>query len=67
MLYHQSFIPKRYGRVESNHYSQRHQGYSLGSSPVLSVRVRGVADRIRTDASYLSNDNPILRPVEKLL
>ena len=27
--------------MESNHHSQRHQGYSLGSSPVLSVRMRG--------------------------
>ena len=25
--------------MESNHHSQRHQGYSLGSSPVLSVRL----------------------------
>ena len=40
--------------MESNHHSRRHQGYSLGSSPVLSVRVKGVADRIRTDASGIT-------------
>ena len=27
------------GRVESNHHSARRQGYSLLSSPMLSVRV----------------------------
>ena len=37
------------GRVESNHHSTRRQGYSLLSSPLLSVRVR-VADRVRTGA-----------------
>lgn len=40
-----SYIPKREwsecGRVESNHHSARRQGYSLLSSPVLSVRVQG--------------------------
>jgi hypothetical protein len=40
--------------MESNHHSQRHQGYSLESSPVLSVRVKEVADRIRTDASGIT-------------
>jgi hypothetical protein len=40
--------------MESNHHSRRHQGYSLGSSPVLSVRVRGVADRTRTDTAGLT-------------
>jgi hypothetical protein len=25
--------------MESNHHSLRHQGYNLGSSPVLSVRI----------------------------
>src|SRR5436190_15721191 len=34
-----SYIPQC-GRVESNHHSPRRQGYSLLSSPVLSVRVR---------------------------
>src|SRR5436190_17265086 len=34
-----SYIPQC-GRVESNHHSARRQGYSLLSSPVLSVRVR---------------------------
>ena len=34
-----SYIPKKKcGRVESNHHSARRQGYSLLSSPVLSVR-----------------------------
>ena len=34
-----SYIPGgRRGRVESNHHSRRRQGYSLLSSPVLSVR-----------------------------
>src|SRR4029453_12828345 len=41
----------RCGRMESNHHSRRHQGYSLESSPVLSVRLEEVADRIRTDTS----------------
>ena len=38
--------------MESNHHSTRRQGYSLLSSPVLSVRTkRGVAGRARTGAS----------------
>jgi hypothetical protein len=33
--------PRECGRMESNHHSAGHQGYSLGSSPMLSVRKRG--------------------------
>jgi hypothetical protein len=62
VLRHQSFIPKQYGRVESNHHSQRHQGYSLGSSPVLSVRIEGVADRIRTDAAGITTPGAAVTP-----
>jgi hypothetical protein len=40
--------------MESNHHSRRHQGYSLESSPVLSVRLEEVADRIRTDTSGIT-------------
>jgi hypothetical protein len=40
VLCHQSFIPKC-GRMESNHHSLRRRVYSAGSSPVLSVRVKG--------------------------
>src|SRR5204863_3288451 len=43
---------KKCGRVESNHHSAGRQGYSLLSSPVLSVRVRRsrVVGRARTGA-----------------
>ena len=44
----------RCGRVESNHHSLRRRVYSAGSSPVLSVRVIRVADRIRTDSAGLT-------------
>ena len=38
--------------MESNHHSMRRQGYSLLSSPMLSVRVKTrVAGRARTGAS----------------
>jgi hypothetical protein len=33
--------PRRCGRMESNHHSTRHRVYSAGSSPLLSVRIRG--------------------------
>jgi hypothetical protein len=39
-LCHQSFIPRRCGRVESNHHSAGHCVYSAESSPMLSVRNR---------------------------
>jgi hypothetical protein len=42
--------------VESNHHSTRRQGYSLLSSPMLSVRVaRRVAGRVRTGACGAHN------------
>ena len=54
-----SYIPGcRCGRVESNHHSARRQGYSLLSSPVLSVRVeRRAADRIRTGTARFTTSD----------
>src|SRR4029453_8997069 len=44
----------RCGRMESNHHSLRLRGYNPASSPVLSVRLEEVADRIRTDTSGIT-------------
>ena len=48
---HPHGVGTRCGRVESNHHSARRQGYSLLSSPMLSVRMVRVAGRARTGAS----------------
>jgi hypothetical protein len=40
--------------MESNHHSLRLRGYNPVSSPVLSVRLEEVADRIRTDTSGIT-------------
>ncbi len=47
--------------MESNHHSTRRQGYSLLSSPVLSVRMR-VAGRARTDAAGLTTPSAAATP-----
>ena len=47
--------------MESNHHSTRRQGYSLLSSPVLSVR-REATDRIRTDTARLTTSNAAVTP-----
>jgi hypothetical protein len=52
----------RCGRMESNHHSAWHQIYRLGSSPVLSVRMEGVADRIRTDAAGITTPGAAVTP-----
>src|SRR5579862_7739665 len=55
-----SYIPKetKCGRVESNHHSQRRQGYNLLSSPLLSVRARRrAADRTRTGTARLTTSS----------
>ena len=45
------------GRVESNHQSAWPRGYSPLSSPVLSVRVGGAADRTRTGTARITTSN----------
>lgn len=55
-----SYIPRetKCGRVESNHHSQRRQGYNLLSSPLLSVRARRrAADRTRTGTARLTTSS----------
>ena len=58
-----SYIPRHEcGRVESNHHSARRQGYSLLSSPVLSVRIEGAADRIRTGTARITTSDAAVTP-----
>jgi hypothetical protein len=48
--------------MESNHHSARRLVYSEGSSPVLSVRQEGVADRIRTGAARFTTSGAAVTP-----
>jgi hypothetical protein len=51
------------GRVESNRHSTRRRGYSLLSSPVLSVRrTTSAADRIRTGTARITTSDAAVTP-----
>src|SRR5262249_993970 len=50
------------GRVESNHHSRRRRGYSPLSSQMLSVRVGGAADRVRTGTARITTSNAAVTP-----
>src|SRR2546425_11256326 len=45
------------GRMESNHHSAGHRVYSAESSPMLSVRKRRAAGRIRTGTSRITTSD----------
>jgi hypothetical protein len=54
--------PSKCGRMESNHHSARHPVYSRESSPMLSVREIGAADRTRTDTCGAHNPGCCVTP-----